>query len=91
MGLTHNLVTGVWVGGDERAIHFPSWSFGAGTRSARPIWDKFMMKVYADSSTHIAKGQFKRPLSGLDINLDCGKYTNPDSVQVEVEPWNIDN
>jgi penicillin-binding protein 1A len=91
MGLTHNLVTGVWVGGDERAVHFPSWSFGAGTRSARPIWDKFMMKVYADSSTHVGKGQFKRPLTGLDINLDCGKYTTPDSVMLEVEPWDINN
>ena len=42
MGITHNLVTGVWVGGDERSIHFPSWDFGQGARSARPIWDKFM-------------------------------------------------
>lgn len=91
MGLTHNLVTGIWVGGDERAVHFPSWSFGAGTKSARPIWDKFMMRVYADSSTHIPKGQFKRPLTGLDITLDCGRYNDPDSVQVEVEPWDINN
>jgi penicillin-binding protein 1A len=91
MGLTHDLVTGVWVGGDERAIHFPSWDFGAGTRSARPIWSKFMMKVYADSTTGIRKGQFKRPLSGLDMSLDCGKYNDDDSVQVEVKPWDINN
>ena len=71
MGLTHDLVTGIWVGGDERSIHFPSWLFGQGGRSARPLWDKFMMKAYADPESGITKGQFKRPSSGLDISLDC--------------------
>lgn len=90
MGLTHDLVTGVWVGGDERSIHFPSWLFGQGGRTARPIWDKFMMKVYADAETGINKGQFKRPSSGLDISLDCLKVSqNPDSVEVEIQPWDI--
>ncbi len=92
MGLTHNLVTGVWVGGDERSIHFPSWTFGQGGKSARPIWDKFMMKVYADSQTGIFKGKFRRPASGLDITLDCGKVSNhPDSLVIEVKPWDINN
>ena len=92
MGLTHNLVTGVWVGGDERSIHFPSWVFGQGGKTARPIWDKFMMKVYADPETGITKGQFKRPSSGLDISLDCLKVSqNPDSVEVEIQPWDIND
>ena len=92
MGLTHNLVTGVWVGGDERSIHFPSWTFGQGGKSARPIWDKFMMKVYADPQTGITKGKFKRPASGLDITLDCGKVSeHPDSLVIEVKPWDINN
>ncbi|MEQ8363128.1 MAG: transglycosylase domain-containing protein [Cyclobacteriaceae bacterium] len=92
MGLTHDLVTGVWVGGDERSIHFPSWLFGQGGRSARPIWDKFMMKAYNDSESGITKGQFKRPSSGLDITLDCLKVSqNPDSVEVEIQPWDIND
>ena len=92
MGITHNLVTGVWVGGDERSIHFPSWDFGAGTKSARPIWSKFMTKVYADPATGIAKGQFKRPASGLDISFDCGKFTEEsDSIQTDEKPWDINN
>ena len=92
MGLTHNLVTGVWVGGDERSIHFPSWTFGQGGRSARPIWDKFMMKVYADPLTGIVKGKFKRPATGLDITLDCDKVSShPDSLVIEVKPWDINN
>lgn len=92
MGVTHDLVTGVWVGGDERSIHFPSWLFGQGGKTARPIWDKYMMKAYSDPESGITKGQFKRPASGLDITLDCMKVSeNPDSTIVEVQPWDISN
>jgi penicillin-binding protein 1A len=91
MGVTHDLVTGVWVGGDERGIHFPSWDFGQGARTARPIWAKFMMKVYADPSTGITKGFFKRPTSGIDISIDQGRQL-PDSVRVQdYEPEDIRN
>jgi len=76
MGVTHNLVTGVWVGGDERNIHFPSWDFGSGSKSARPIWSKFMTKVYQDPNTTYGKGYFKRPKSGLDMSLDCSRYAS---------------
>jgi len=91
MGVTHNLVTGAWVGGDERSIHFPSWSFGQGGKSARPIWDKYMMKVYRHPEVGVAKGFFKRPASGLDgATLDCSQfnigsdstYTDPNE-----KPW----
>ena len=92
MGITHNLVSGVWVGGDERNIHFPSWEFGAGTKSARPIWQRFMLKVYADPSTGITKGQFKRPASGLDISLDCSQVQeNTDTEEGGLKPWEINN
>ncbi len=91
MGVTHDLVTGIWVGGDERAVHFPSWDFGQGAKTARPIWAKFMTKVYADPTTGITRGQFKRPSSGLDISLD--KYKEPsDSVKIkDYEPEDIKN
>jgi penicillin-binding protein 1A len=86
MGITHNLVTGVWVGGDERNIHFPTWSFGAGSKSARPIWDKYMVKVYEHPEVGYGKGQFKRPTAPLDITLDCEKYQSSDSTAVDPEP-----
>jgi penicillin-binding protein 1A len=87
IGVTHDLVTGVWVGGDERAIHFPSWTFGQGARSARPIWAKFMTKVYADSTTGITKGYFKKPSSGVDVSIGHGSHPKKDSVQqIEEEP-----
>ena len=79
IGVTHNLVTGVWVGGDERSIRFPNWAFGAGTNSARPIWDKYMVKVYRTPDVGYGKGFFKRPASGLDITLDCSKYKGQES------------
>lgn len=92
IGLTHDLVTGIWTGGDERAIHFPSWLFGQGGKSARPIWDKFMTKVYADPATGIVKGQFKRPSSGLDMTLDCSKHELSDSLKMlDEEPWDINH
>jgi penicillin-binding protein 1A len=93
MGITHNLVTGVWVGGDERAIHFPSWYFGQGGKTALPIWNKFMAKTYKDPKTGITKGFFKLPSSGVDVSFDCGKYTElPDSVRkADEEPWDIKN
>ncbi|MBX7125919.1 MAG: transglycosylase domain-containing protein, partial [Cyclobacteriaceae bacterium] len=83
MGVTHDLVAGVWVGGDERVIHFPSWSFGSGARSARPIWANFMLKAYADPSSGIVKGRFKRPSTGIDFSFDCRNYQNPDSLSTE--------
>lgn len=83
MGVTHNLVTGVWVGGDERAIHFPSWDFGQGSKTARPIWDKYMVKVYRHPEVGVKKGYFRRPSSGLDITLDCNQYTLSDSTMID--------
>ncbi len=76
MGVTNNLVTGVWVGGDEPRIHFPSWVFGAGGRTARPIWEKFMTKIYQDSSVPYGKGSFTRPTEALDMSLECSEYND---------------
>jgi penicillin-binding protein 1A len=85
IGITHNLVTGVWVGGDERSIHFPSWSFGAGSKSARPIWDKFMVRVYEHPEVGYPKGYFKHPVSKLDMTLDCTQYQSSDSLAIPVD------
>src|SRR5690606_39223702 len=90
-GVTHNLVTGVWVGGDERIIRFPHWTFGSGTRPARPIWDKYMVKVYRNPEIGYPKGYFRRPSTGLDMTLDCSKYADTgvegEEVQEPEEMW----
>jgi penicillin-binding protein 1A len=90
MGITRNLVSGAWVGGDERSIHFETWTLGQGGKTARPIWEKYMLKVYADESlTEYKKGQFKRPATGLDITLDCSRYETdqPETGPIDEEEW----
>ncbi len=89
MGVTKDLVTGVWVGGDERSIHFRNWYMGQGGRTARPIWDKYMQNIYADSLLGYEKGRFRKPPMGISVELDCSKYENlgvldeSDSLQVD--------
>jgi penicillin-binding protein 1A len=83
MGITHNLVTGVWVGGDERSIHFPSWFFGQGGKTARPIWDKYMVKVYENPDVGYGKGVFKRPNTSLDMTLNCNQYAESDTTYTQ--------
>lgn len=93
MGVTKDLVTGVWVGGDERSIHFKSWYLGQGSKTARPIWDKYMREVYNSKELEYEKGRFQQPPGGIDVTLDCSKYALPesDSVVVEEEPWDPSN
>jgi penicillin-binding protein 1A len=91
MGVTQNLVTGIWVGGDERSVHFKNWFFGQGGRTARPIWAKYMTKVYADPAVGVKKSPFRIPASGLDMSLDCDHYTQQDTTQLIVKPWDINN
>jgi len=91
IGVTRDLVTGVWVGGDERSIHFRNWGLGQGARTARPIWDIYMRKIYADDSLSYDKASFRRPAEGIDVELDCSRYINEESDTVEVEErWDLE-
>jgi len=74
MGVTENLVGGAWVGGDDRVIRFRHWAMGQGARTARPIWEKFMLKVYDDPLTGIEKAYFRKPSTDLGVELDCDLY-----------------
>ncbi len=74
MGLTPQLVSGVWVGGDSRNIHFRSIKEGQGARMAMPIWAEYMQRVYADTTLDIKKQRFKRPSTNFDMEIyDCSK------------------
>lgn len=70
VGITRKLVTGIWVGGEDRSIHFRSFHLGQGSKMAMPIWSYYMDKVYADSQLGITKGPFQRP-SNLSVDLTC--------------------
>ncbi len=80
MGVTKDLVAGVWVGGDDRAIHFPSIVWGQGARMALPIYGDFMNKVYADTTLGYTKGPFPEPRRPISIQLDCSQYGLVDKI-----------
>lgn len=73
MGMVPNLVTGVWVGGDDRSVHFGSTAYGQGATTALPIWGIYMKKCYADETLDVSKSAFKEP-EHLTIETDCAKW-----------------
>lgn len=85
IGMSKDLVSGVWTGGDDRAIHFRSWISGQGSRTARPIWVKYMEKVYADKELGYTKGPFPRPERPLSIEIDCDVYERESQRFVEFD------
>ena len=74
MGIVPNLVTGVWVGGEDRSIHFEKIAFGQGATMALPIWGQFMKEVYLNTELNVSKEDFAEP-EKLTIQLDCDQYT----------------
>src|SRR5690606_8992647 len=58
IGMVPNLVTGVWVGGEERATRFRSLAYGQGASMALPIWGLYMKKCYADKNLDVSTGEF---------------------------------
>lgn len=74
IGHTPDLVTGVWVGCEDRAAHFRTILEGQGAASALPIWAGYMLKVYADKSIAISTGAFEKPEGELGIELNCKEY-----------------
>jgi len=70
IGMVPNLVTGVWVGGEDRATHFNSIAYGQGATMALPIWALYMKKLYEDSTLEISLDSFPAPRK-VGIPLDC--------------------
>ncbi|MCC8173365.1 MAG: penicillin-binding protein [Odoribacter sp.] len=76
MGITPDLVGGVWVGAEDRSIHFKSMSLGQGASMALPVWGLFMQKVIGDKELDFSQCPFDRP-SGIEVNLNCDGYYAP--------------
>ena len=79
IGITPDLVTGVWTGGEDRYEHFHSLSLGEGATTALPAWAMYMQKVYANPELKISKLPFDKPKGDSHIELDCSKYLLPNS------------
>lgn len=89
MGFTPNLVSGVWVGGDERYIHFNRMAQGQGAAMALPIYGLYMKKVYADKSLPYSQTlQFPEPPAGFS---PCYKESYGDAPAAETLVEAIDN
>lgn len=89
MGFTPNLVSGVWVGGDERYIHFNRMAQGQGAAMALPIYGLYMKKVYADKSLPYSQTlQFPEPPAGFS---PCYKEGYGDAPAAETPVEAIDN
>ena len=89
MGFTPNLVSGVWVGGDERYIHFNRMAQGQGAAMALPIYGLYMKKVYADKSLPYSQTlQFPEPPAGFS---PCYKESYGDAPAAEMPVEAIDN
>ncbi|MFV5683811.1 penicillin-binding protein 1A [Flavobacterium sp. GB2R13] len=70
MGMVPNLVTGVWVGCEDRSARFKTITYGQGATAALPVWGYFMKLCYDDPGLHVSKSDFDRP-ANLSIKVDC--------------------
>ena len=90
MGVVPNLATGVWTGGEDRAVHFENIAEGQGATMSLPTWALFMKKVYADTSLNISQEDFEKPES-IGIVTTCGKdSSNKDKNSKKIIPEDDD-
>ncbi|MCO4805469.1 MAG: transglycosylase domain-containing protein [Flavobacteriales bacterium] len=73
MGFVPDLVTGVWVGAEDRSVRFLSTNDGQGTNTALPIWCYYMHKVWDDKKLNITQRPFDVPESMKNYNFDCDR------------------
>ena len=84
MGMVPNLVTGVWVGGEDRAVHFKDIAFGQGATMALPIWAMYMRDAYAIPELGISMEDFEPP-EILTIPIDCQQEAVLDDLHQEAK------
>jgi penicillin-binding protein 1A len=71
IGITKDLVTGVWVGADDRSVHFRSSAYGEGSKTALPIYGKYMERLYRDPASKITFGKFPKPEKKITRDYYC--------------------
>lgn len=90
IGITPNLVGGVWTGAEDRATHFDGLRQGQGANMALPVWALFMNKVYEDQTLGITKqDNFEAP-ADFNETFDCVDIADPQSSEImesdEIDP-----
>jgi len=71
MGITKDLVSGVWVGGEDRSIHFRTSDTGEGSKLALPIFGTFMENLYKNKDLGYKMGPFPKPTVKIRKNYNC--------------------
>ncbi|MDA8948271.1 transglycosylase domain-containing protein [Flavobacteriaceae bacterium] len=79
MGMVPNLATGVWVGGEDRAVHFKDIAFGQGATMALPIWAGYMKHLYEVPNLGISIEDFVAPET-LSIPIECDELNEEGEV-----------
>jgi len=77
MGLTPDLVTGIWVGAEDRSVRFKTMQWGQGARMALPIYGYYMQKVYADPKINLTKKDFTTPEQYNPEEFKCNDNDTP--------------
>lgn len=83
IGITPELVSGVWVGAEDRAVRFRSTSLGQGANMALPIWALYMQKVYADKTLNVSQSEFEKPSHPLTVQLNCSQYQDTEKIRMD--------
>ncbi|HCA84002.1 MAG TPA: penicillin-binding protein [Flavobacteriales bacterium] len=84
IGLTPDLVTGVWVGCEDRSVRFSRTDLGQGANTAMPVWGYYMKKVYADKQLKISTSDFERPDDFPEQFLNCREGKGMASIWNEI-------
>ena len=80
IGMVPNLVSGVWVGGEDRSVHFEEIAFGQGATMALPIWGLYMKRAYEIPELEISVDDFEEP-EKVTINIDCENLLSPKEIK----------
>ncbi|MEZ4825993.1 MAG: transglycosylase domain-containing protein [Bacteroidia bacterium] len=81
VGVTPNLVSGVWVGCADRRVRFRTITLGQGASMALPIWAIYMQKLYEDPAIGLPQDRFIRP-GGFDVNFACGSGNSNERLDI---------
>ena len=85
IGIVPRLITGVWVGAEDRSVHFDELYMGSGTNMALPVWAHYMQKVYADSTLAITQEELFEEPAEFNIVLDCDRYDIEDPEMLDFD------
>ena len=90
IGLVPNLSTGIWVGAEDRSVHFVDITRGQGASMALPIWALYMKRNYAEEDLEISKEDFEKP-ENLTISFDCDEERSDDDKEKDPKKADLDD